>query len=143
MLAMMAVTFSSLPSGAADKTAQCSLTIDGRERFSSNCTFKASKDGSDYFTDGNLVITCPNGERAEVALCYGYEQRISRKGTFGYLFRNGTTASLCWNEGSYRKADACYDGLRREGACWKSANAKNRHLDSWHKIKFALMLYDF
>ena len=128
--------FAPISSSAADKNAKCSLTIDGSTRFNSHCTFKASKDGSDYFDDGNLVITCPNGKRVEVASCYGYEQRIARKGTFGYLFRDGTTASVCWNEGSYRKADACYDGLRREGACWKSASAKNRHIESWHAVKF-------
>lgn len=135
-LILAGLTFAPIPSSAADKNAKCSLAIDGGTRFSSNCIFKASKDGSDYFSDGNLVITCPNGKRVEVASCYGYEQRIARKGTFGYLFRDATTASVCWNEGSYRKAIACYDGLRRDGGCWKSESAKNRHLDSWHAVKF-------
>jgi hypothetical protein len=134
-LILAAVTLASLPSGAADKNATCSLTIDGRARFSSQCTFKASKD-IDYFSDGNLVITCPDGKRVEIASCYGYEQRIARKGTFGFLYRDGTTASVCWNEGSNTKAGTCYVGLRREGACWKSANAKNRHIDSWHSVNF-------
>lgn len=129
-------TFAPHSTSAAGKNAKCFLTIDGKTRLSSLCTFKAYKDGVDYFEVGNLVITCPNGKRVEVASCYGYEQKISKKGTFGSLFREGATASVCWNKGSYRKADACYDGLRRDGACWKSKSAQNRHLESWHDVKF-------
>jgi hypothetical protein len=135
-LILSVAAFAPFASSAADKNAKCSLAIDGRTLLNSHCTFEASRDGSDYFSDGNLVITCPNGKRVEVASCYGYEMRIARKGTFGYLFRDGSTASVCWNEGSYRKAEACYDELRREGACWKSASAKNRYSESWHSVKF-------
>lgn len=135
-LAILISTAIPLSSSAGGKNAKCSLVIDGRLALNSNCTFMASRDGGDYFSDEKMVITCPNGKRAEVSSCYGYEQKVSKRGIFGYLFRDGASANICWNEGSYRKADACYEGLRRESACWASGNAKSRHAETRHSVRF-------
>lgn len=128
---------SMLPGPAMSKplNAKCLLVIDGSTRMKSQCSFTSDAD-SDFFSDEKLLVVCPNGKSAEYSSCYGYEQRVARQGVFGYLIRRGNSGDLCWNEGTMRKASPCFDGLRRNGACWESASAKNRHLERWHKVRF-------
>ena len=99
--------------------ARCSLKIDGATVMNSPCHFSSDARG-DSFDDLRLLIVCPNGRSAETTNCYGYEQRTARNGVFGYLSRAGGVAQLCWNGGTYRKAQECYEGLRRTGACWSN-----------------------
>lgn len=125
--------------------ANCSLTIDGNTRFSDKCHFQASRDGIDTFNDMKLLVVCPNGKSTTMTRCEGAQQKVARKGVFGYLYRdgsgqngasNGLSANICWNEGYMRKAESCFDGLTRDGACWKSNYAKARHGETWHKVRF-------
>jgi hypothetical protein len=126
-----------IPGPAISKpfNAKCLLLIDGTTRMNSKCSFVSDSD-SDFFSDEKLLVVCPDGRSVEHSSCYGYEQRVAAQGVFGYLFRRGSSGDLCWNEGTMRKASPCFDGLRRSGACWESASAKNRHLASWHQVKF-------
>lgn len=134
-----------LTAEASAINASCSLMIDGNTRFSNKCNFQASRSGIDYFSDNKLLVICPNGKSAETSSCYGYQQKVSRKGIFGYLYRdgasnmpqgNGDSAHICWNDGWLRKAESCFDGLSREGACWKSNSAKARHGETRHNVRF-------
>ena len=102
--------------------AKCSLKIDGATYMNSQCHFSSTAD-TDSFDDLKLVIVCPNGRNVASTNCYGYEQRVTRNGVFGYLFREEGVARFCWNGGSQRKAQDCYEGLRRTGACWASTRA--------------------
>ena len=102
--------------------AKCSLKIDGTTYMNGQCHFSSDAD-SDSFDDLKLLIVCPNGRSAESITCYGYEQQTARNGVFGVLFRDGGVARFCWNGGNYRKAQECYEGLRRTGACWASTRA--------------------
>jgi len=115
--------------------AQCLLVIDGTTRMNSKCSFASDSD-SDFFSDEKLLVICPDGKSVEHSSCYGYEQRVATQGVFGYLFGRGSIGNLCWNEGTMRKASPCFEGLRRSGACWGSALAKNRDLESRHQVKF-------
>ena len=126
-----------IPGPAVSKplNAKCLLVIDGTTRMSSKCSFSSDSD-SDSFSDEKLLVVCPDGRSVVHSSCYGYEQRVATQGVFGFLFRRGNSGDLCWNEGTMRKASPCFDGLRRSGACWESASAKNRHLESWHQVKF-------
>ena len=126
-----------IPGPAISKplNAKCLLVIDGTTRMNSKCSFVSDSD-SDFFSDEKLLVVCPDGRSVEHSSCYGYEQRVATQGVFGYLFRRGSSGDLCWNEGTMRKASPCFDGLRRSGACWESASAKNRHLESLHQVKF-------
>lgn len=122
-----AITISG-PSKAATQNAKCILEIGGQTQFNGLCSFKASSDGIDKFEDGKLLITCPNGKSITASSCPGYQQSITRNGIFGYLYRdadymstrNGKQARICWNGGKMRKAESCFDGLERNGACWQS-----------------------
>jgi len=102
--------------------AKCTLKIDGAVHLDDRCHFSSTAD-SDSFDDLRLLIVCPNGRDAAVADCAGYEQRVARQGVFGYLFRESGVGRLCWNEGSMRKAQSCFEGLRRTGACWSNPRA--------------------
>ena len=102
--------------------AKCTLKIDGVVQIDDRCHFSSTAD-SDSFDDLRLLVVCPNGRDAAVADCAGYEQRVARQGVFGYLFRDSGVARLCWNEGSMRKAQSCFEGLRRTGACWSNPRA--------------------
>jgi len=126
-----------IPGPAISKplNAKCLLIIDGTTRMNSKCSFTSDSD-SDLFSDEKLLVVCPDGRSVEYSLCYGVEQRVASQGVFGYLFRRGNSGDLCWNEGTMRKASPCFDGLRRNGACWESKSVKNRHLESWHQVKF-------
>jgi len=130
---------------ASALNASCSLMIDGNTRFSNKCHFQASRNGIDYFSDNKLLVVCPDGKSAATSSCAGYQQKVSRKGIFGYLYRDGTSnmpqgngdsANICWNGGWMRKAESCFDGLTREGACWKSNTAKARHGETRHRVRF-------
>jgi len=118
----------SAPSKAATQNAKCILMIDGQTQFNGLCSFNASNDGIDKFEDGKLLITCPNGKPITTSSCAGYQQSVVRHGIFGYLYRdvdyvptrNGKQARICWNGGRMRKAESCFDGLERNGACWQS-----------------------
>lgn len=107
---------------ARQLNARCSLKIDGTTYMNSPCHF-ISDAGSDSFDDLKLLVVCPNGQSADSTTCYGYEQRVTRNGVFGVLFREGGIARLCWNGGNSRKAHDCYEGLRRNGACWTNTRA--------------------
>jgi hypothetical protein len=102
--------------------ARCTLKIDGITHMNGQCHFSSNKD-SDNFDDLKLLVVCPNGRSVETFNCYGYEQRVARKGVFGVLFRENGAARFCWNDGNYRKAHDCYEGLRRTGACWANSRA--------------------
>ena len=111
---------------AGDLNAKCFLSINGVTRLDDRCEFKIDSD-SDYFSDLRILVTCPNGRDASVSTCYGYQQRVTRPGIFGYLFRSDNgVASLCWNEGTMSKASLCYEGLTRNGACWSSSKSRSR-----------------
>lgn len=146
-LAVLIALGANTPFSAQTSTinARCSLVIDGKTRFDHRCHFQASRDGIDYFSDNKLMIICPNGKPVEVASCEGSQQKVVRKGVFGFLYRdgssimpsgNGTSANICWNYGYMIRAEACLDGLTRDGACWKSNSAKDRHADKWHNVRF-------
>lgn len=145
-LILCAIGVSALSSAhASNINAKCSLVIDGNTRFNNKCHFQASKDGVDYFSDNKLLVVCPNGLSAASSSCAGYQQQVTKKGIFGYLYRDGTSnmpqgngysANICWNDGWMRKAESCFDGLSREGACWKSNSAKARHGGTRHNIRF-------
>ena len=126
-----------IPTPAISKplNAKCLLVIDGVTKMNSKCSFSSGSD-SDFFSDEKLRVVCPDGRSVEYSSCYGYQQRVASRGVFGYLFRRSNSGSLCWNEGTMRKASPCFEGLERSGACWQSSSAKNRHVDSWHQIKF-------
>jgi len=102
--------------------AKCTLKIDGTVHLDDRCHFSSTAD-SDSFDDLRLLIVCPNGRDAAQTDCAGYEQRVARQGVFGYLFRESGVGRLCWNEGSMRKAQSCFEGLRRTGACWSNPRA--------------------
>lgn len=102
--------------------AKCTFKIDGVLQLDDRCHFSSTAD-VDSFDDLRMLIVCPNGRDAAVDDCAGYEQRVARRGVFGYLFRDSGVARLCWNEGNMRKAQSCFDGLRRTGACWSNPRA--------------------
>ena len=146
-LLILCVIALSTPSSshASNINAQCSLVIDGGIRLRTRCHFQASKDGVDYFSDKKLIVVCPNGKSTTTSSCPGYLQKVTKMGAFGYLYRDGTSnmpqgngnsANICWNDGWMRKAESCFDGLSREGACWKSHSAKARHGGTRHNIRF-------
>ena len=123
---LLLITLGAQAGKATTVNARCLLVIDGRTHMNGPCKF-TNVDDSDFFTDGRLLITCPDGQDASKSSCYGYQQKVSRKGVFGYLYRQPTgSASLCWNEGTGRKADPCFEGLRRNGACWINSSARSR-----------------
>jgi len=137
----------SAPSKAATHNAKCILVIDGQTQFNGLCSFNASNDfhGIDKFEDGKLLITCPNGRPITTSSCAGYQQSVTRRGIFGYLYRNGDymptrngkQARICWNGGRWRKAESCFDGLERNGACWQSNAAIQPGItQSFSKVSF-------
>lgn len=121
---------------ANDVNAKCLLQIDGKTYLDGRCHFKNGAE-DDFFRDPRLQITCPNGVDAAKASCSGAEQRVTKPGVFGYLFRDQGIASLCWNEGTMRKATPCFQGLRRSGACWSNPSAKKTYGDAKEQsVKF-------
>lgn len=116
-----------LAAKATTLNAKCLLAINGKTYMNGPCKFTSDED-TDFFTDDRLLITCPNGQDASRSSCYGYQEKVSRKGVFGYLYRLPTgSASLCWNDGTMRKASPCFEGLSRKGACWINPSARSRH----------------
>lgn len=110
---------------AAELNAKCLLVINGVTKLDDRCSFKSYSD-HDFLSDERMLITCPNGQNAEDTFCYGYQQRVTRQGVFAYLYRDNGVGSLCWNQGTSRKADWCFEGLRRDGACWSNSSARHR-----------------
>ena len=107
--------------------ARCLLQINGKTYMDDRCQFTSDAD-SDYFSDLRILITCPNGVDASKSSCSGAEERVTKPGVFGFLFRQDQdAASLCWNEGKFRKATPCFQGLRRSGACWANPRAKDTY----------------
>ena len=130
------------PAHSQELNAKCLLKIDGKTYMDDRCQFKSDVD-SDYFSDLRLVIVCPNGVDAIKASCSGAEQKVTRPGIFGYLFRKEKVASLCWNTGRLRKATPCFEGLRRSGACWTNPIAKSHYNNSKvSNIKFCAWAED-
>ena len=120
-----------------EANSRCLLEIDGTTYLDGRCYFKnGAKD--DFFQDPRLQITCPNGVDAAKASCSGAEERVTKPGVFGYLFRDKGKglASLCWNERKLRKATPCFLGLRRSGACWSNPRAKKYGDSKVQAIKF-------
>ena len=111
---------------AGELNAKCLLQIDGKTYMNDRCQFKSNSD-SDYFSDLRIQITCPNGMDASKSSCSGAEEKVTKPGVFGYLFRKDGVASLCWNARTMRKATPCFQGLRRSGACWSNPRAKTTY----------------
>lgn len=124
-LTFLPILFFISPVQARSINAKCLLQIDGVTYMDNRCYFKIDKNGTDFFDDLRLVISCPDGRSAEISSCSGAEQRVTRPGVFGFLFRRGEIASLCWNEGRRKKATPCFEGLTRKGACWVNSRAKH------------------
>jgi hypothetical protein len=124
LLIVLVVGWGSFLAHADTRTlnAKCTLKIDGITHMDDRCHFSSHGD-SDYFDDLRMQIVCPNGQSTDVAYCIGAEQRVTRKGVFGYLFRENGVARFCWNGGDWRKAQECFEGLRRTGACWENMRA--------------------
>lgn len=115
------------PARAQSLNAKCLLQIDGVTHLDDRCYFEIGSD-SDYFSDLRIVVSCPDGRSADVAPCAGAEQRVTRPGIFGYLLRTPEgVASLCWNDSVLRRADPCFEGLTRDGACWANPRAAYRY----------------
>ncbi|BAU12274.1 hypothetical protein LEP3755_28030 [Leptolyngbya sp. NIES-3755] len=97
---LLLVTIIPTPVRAETLNARCLLQINGTTYVDSLCNFT---DYSDYdsFSAGDAQV-------------------------FGYLYRNEGVGSLCWNKGRYNKAEACFEGLTRSGACWSNPNAPER-----------------
>ena len=106
--------------------ARCLLQINGKTYMDDRCQFKSDAD-SDYFSDLRILITCPNGVDASKSSCSGAEERVTKPGVFGFLFRDKNVASLCWNGGKFRKATPCFQGLRRSGACWANPRTQDAY----------------
>ena len=129
--------FSSGSVQANEVNARCLLQIDGTTYLHGRCHFKnGAESKSDFFRDPRLQITCPNGVDAAKASCSGAEERVTKPGVFGYLFRDKGLASLCWNERTMRKATPCFQGLRRSGACWSNPSAKKYGDSNLYAVKF-------
>ena len=118
-----------------EANARCLLQIDGKTYLDGRCYFKNDAE-DDFFWDPRLRITCPNGVDAAKASCSGAEQRVTKPGVFGYLFRDQGLASLCWNENKFTKASPCFPGLKRSGACWSNPRAKKYGDSKVQPIKF-------
>jgi hypothetical protein len=142
-IAILATQIISVPAGIGKSlNAICKLEIDGAVVMNSKCLFEVDRDdpskrgrNRDFFSDERLLVVCPDGRPASESNCAGYQQTVKRKGIFGYLFREGATASVCWNKGISRKADPCYRDLKREGACWVSRLAGGPDLQP-HSVRF-------
>ncbi len=100
---------------------KCRLKIDGIQLMDKLCFFKSDGD-TDFFDDLQLKMTCPNGNETTGAGdgCYGYEIRVIMEGIFGTIRRRDNIGEFCWNDGGARRAQHCYQNLRRTGACWKN-----------------------
>lgn len=121
LLATLAAAQPALADGRTHN-ATCKLTIDGVVHLDARCHF-ASHPGYDEFDDLRMRIICPGGQPPAVAMCSGAEEVVVQKGVFGSIQRDGATAGLCWNQGQFRKAQTCFQGLTRTGACWSSPRA--------------------
>lgn len=115
--------------------AKCLLVIDGITKLDDRCSFTSNND-SESFSDERLLLVCPDGQSVTTSECYGYQQRVARKGIYGALLRTGLTARLCWNTGSLRNAQSCFAGLERQGNCWQSRSAKSTGRGTMHQVKF-------
>ncbi|WP_286390174.1 hypothetical protein [Pseudanabaena mucicola] len=118
-------------SRALEINAECLLVIDGVTYLGGKCNFKSSY-STDFFQNDRLLITCPDGRSAEDTFCGGAQQRIARQGVFGYLYRDNGIGSLCWNQLKSRRAEQCFEGLKRQGACW--SNPSSRYRDNPNKV---------
>ena len=116
------------PAHSQELNAKCVLKIDGKTVMNDRCQFQGDAD-RDRFSDLRIVIVCPNGVDATKADCAGAEERVKRPGIFGVLFRQEGVASLCWNRGRFRRAEQCFEGLQRSGACWINPTAKSYYGD--------------
>jgi hypothetical protein len=113
------------PSKAATLNAKCLLSINGTIWMNGKCSFKKVSTETDIASDEKILIVCPDGLPVDKSDCYGYQQRIVRPGVFTYLYHSGNLkGTLCWNGNKSRKADECFSGLIRDGACWSSSQAR-------------------
>jgi hypothetical protein len=113
--------------------ASCLLVIDGVTHMNSDCKLEKDNDGSYFFNDERMIITCPNGKNIDESNCSGHEMIVSQKGVFGMIDDN----SLCWNNGEDPKAHDCFEGLKRKENCWQSTKATERSNDKkTHSVKF-------
>ena len=96
----------------AQKTSQASESA-----WASPCKFTIG-DKDDYFSDEKFKLS----DKANVPYS---QQEVVQQGVFGSLHReNNITAVLCWNAFSLRHANGCYQGLKRNGACWSNDKIK-------------------
>jgi hypothetical protein len=110
---------------AATLNARCLLSINGTIWMNGKCSFKKVSGETDIASDEKMLIICPDRLPVEKSDCYGYQQRIVRPGVFTYLYHSGDLKGiLCWNGNKSRKADECFSGLIRNGACWSSDQAR-------------------
>lgn len=114
------------PAHSQELNAKCLLKIDGKTVMDDRCQFQGDAD-RDRFSDLRILIVCPNGIDAKKTDCAGAEERVKRPGIFGALFRKDGVASLCWNRGRFRRAEQCFEGLQRSGACWVNPTAKSQY----------------
>jgi hypothetical protein len=112
-------------SEAATLNARCLLSINGTTWMNGKCSFEKVSAETDIASDEKMLIVCPDGLPVDKSDCYGYQQRIVRPGVFTYLYHSGNRkGTLCWNGNKSRKADDCFSGLIRNGACWSSSQAR-------------------
>lgn len=110
---------------AASLTARCLLSINGTTWMNGKCSFEKVSADTNIASDEKMLIVCPDGLPVEKSDCYGYQQRIVSPGVFTYLYHSGNQkGTLCWNGNKSRKADECFSGLIRNGACWSSDQAR-------------------
>ncbi|MEM1369376.1 MAG: hypothetical protein AAGG02_15480 [Cyanobacteria bacterium P01_H01_bin.15] len=126
---------------AQSLNAKCLLQIDVVTYLDERCHYEIGDD-TDFFSDLQIVVSCPDGRNVEEAFCAGAVQQVTRAGFFGYLFRTPEgVAELCWNEGVMRRAIPCFEGLTRDGACWSNPQARHRYgtTDQFSNVKLCAL----
>ncbi len=105
--------------------AKCFLSVDGKVYIDGFCKYedegKGPYDvpGSFRVDDGKLRVECSVYDPPGSGTCYGYQERVTRKGTFaGVHVEKKGYGSFWWNMGNSRKGHARIEGVRQEGACW-------------------------
>jgi hypothetical protein len=125
---LLALAFLLLPnatSEAASLNAKCLLEINRKTWMDGKCSFMKVDAETDIASDEMMLVVCPDGLPIEKSDCYGYQQRIARPGVFTYLYHSGDRKGIfCWNRNKSRKADECFSGLVKNGACWSSNQAR-------------------
>ena len=105
--------------------AKCFLKVDGKVFIDSSCEYEDEGRGLDgvpgsfRIDDGKLKVECSVYDPPVSKTCYGYQKRVTRKGTFaGVQVVKKGYGNFWWNMGNSRKGHAGIEGVRQEGACW-------------------------